>query len=62
MMENPFDPAAFVEAAAPLLMIALTPESRAGAVLHLTMAAEQAELLFSADLGDEDEPAPVFRP
>ena len=62
MMEKPFDPAAFVEGAAPLLKIALTPESRAGAILHLTIAAEQAEILMSADLGDEDEPAPVFRP
>jgi Protein of unknown function (DUF4089) len=62
MSEKPFDPEALVEAMAPLLGIALTPESRAQTILHLRIAAEQAELLLSAENGDEDEPAPVYRP
>jgi hypothetical protein len=62
MSEKPFDPEALVEAMAPLLRIALTPESRAQTILHLRIAAEQAESLLSAEMGDEDEPAPVFRP
>ncbi len=61
-MTGSFDPSALADAAAPLLDLALTPESRAQVVVHLTIAAEQAALLLSADLGDEDEPAPVYRP
>lgn len=61
MSERPFDPGALVDAAAPLLGIALTAESRAQVVIHLTIAAEQAKLLLSAEIGDEVEPAPVFR-
>jgi hypothetical protein len=62
MTERPFDAAALVDATAPLLKIALTPESRTEVILHLEIAAEQAELLLSAEIGDEDEPAAVFRP
>ena len=62
MTETPFEPGAFVDAAAPLLGIALTPESRADVVLHLTIAMEQAGLLLSERIGDADEPAPVYRP
>jgi hypothetical protein len=62
MTEKPFDPDALVDAMAPLLKIALTPVSRAEVILHLNIAAEQAELLLSGAIGDEDEPAPVFRP
>ena len=62
MTEEPFDPEALVDAMAPLIKLALTPESRAEVVLHLKIAAEQAELLMSAEIGDAVEPAPVFRP
>ena len=62
MTDEPFDPEALVDAMAPLLKIAPTPESRAQVILHMSIAAEQAELLFSAEIGDEVEPAPVFRP
>jgi hypothetical protein len=62
MIGRTFDPGALVDAATPLLGVAPTPESRAQIVLHLTIAAEQAELLLSAEIGDEDEPAPVYRP
>jgi hypothetical protein len=61
MTENTFDPEALVDAMAPLLKIALTPVSRAEIILHLQIAAEQAELLLSGAIGDEDEPAPVYR-
>ena len=62
MTERPFDPGALVDAAAPLLKLALTGDSREQVVLHLAIAAEQAELLLSAEIGDGDEPAPVYRP
>ncbi len=62
MTDKPFDPEPLVDAMAPLLKIALTPASRAETVLHLKIAAEQAALLLSGALGDEDEAAPVFRP
>ena len=61
-MNEPFDPEALVDAMAPLLRIAMTAESRAETVIHLRIAAEQAALLFSAEIGDEAEPAPVFTP
>ena len=62
MTETTFDPGAFVDAAAPLLKLRLTPESRAQAILHLEIAAEQAELLLSNVSADDHEPAPVYRP
>ena len=57
-----FNPEAVVDALAPLLGLTLTAELRAQTVLHLQIAAQQAELLLTADIGDRDEPAPVFRP
>ena len=57
-----FDPEALADAMAPLLGLLLTPESRAQTIVHLRIAAEQAEKLLSVSLGDEEEPAPVFTP
>jgi 1-carboxybiuret hydrolase subunit AtzG-like len=57
---NAFDPEAVVDAMAPLLGLTLTPESRAQTVVHLRIAAEQAEKLLSVPLDDQEEPAPVF--
>jgi 1-carboxybiuret hydrolase subunit AtzG-like protein len=57
---NAFDPEAMVEAVAPLLGVALTPESRASTIVHLKIAAEHAQKLLSVPLDDGDEPAPVF--
>jgi Protein of unknown function (DUF4089) len=57
-----FDPEALVDAMAPLLGLALTPDSRAETIVHLRIAAQQAELLLSAALDDSEEPAPVFEP
>ena len=61
MTPAPFDPEALVDAMASLLGLTLTPESRAGTILHLRVVAEQAELLLSAQLEDGEDPAPVFR-
>jgi hypothetical protein len=55
-----FDPEAVVDAVAPLLGLTLTPESRAQTIVHLRIAAEQAERLLSVSLDDRQEPAPVF--
>ena len=55
-----FDPEALIDAMTPLLGLTLMPESRAQTALHLRIAAQQAEKLFSVPLDDADEPAPVF--
>ncbi len=57
-----FDPEAVVDAVSPLLGLTLTAESRVQTILHLRIAAQQAELLLAAEIRDEDEPAPVFCP
>lgn len=61
MTAKVFDPEAVVDAMAPLLGLTLTPESRAQTLVHLLIAAEQAEKLLSVPLDDRQEPAPVFR-
>ena len=61
MRPAPFDPEALVDAMASLLGLTLAPDSRAETILHLRVAAQQAELLLSAPLQDGEEPAPVFR-
>ena len=60
MIASAFDPEAVVDAMAPLLGLTLTPESRAQTLVHLRIAAEQAEKLLSVPLEDQQEPAPVF--
>ena len=60
MTTKTFDPEAAVDAMAPLLGLTLTPESRAQTIVHLRIAAEQAERLLSVPLDDLAEPAPVF--
>lgn len=55
-----FDPEALIDATVPLLGLTLTPESRAQTAVHLKIAAQQAEKLFSIALDDAEEPAPVF--
>ena len=62
MTAKAFDPEAVVDAMAPLLGLTLTPESRAQTLVHLRIAAEQAEKLLSVSLDDREEPAPVFTP
>ncbi len=60
MSSEPFDPEAVIDAMAPLLGLALTPESRTQTAAHLKIAAQQAEKLLSIALDDAEEPAPVF--
>ena len=60
MTAAPFDPEALIDVMSPLLELPLTPESRAETIVHLRIAAEQAQLLLSAPIGDDEEPAPVF--
>lgn len=62
MTGDPFDPEALVNVMVPLLGLTVTAESRAQTVVHLRIAAEQAEKLLSVSLDDQDEPAPVFTP
>jgi Protein of unknown function (DUF4089) len=62
MTSETFDPATLVDAMAPLLGLTLTAESRAQTILHLRIAAEQAEKLLSVPLDDQEQPAPVFTP
>jgi hypothetical protein len=62
MTSETFDPAALADAMAPLLGLTLTPESRAQTILHLRIAAQQAEKLLSVPLDDQEQPAPVFTP
>ena len=62
MTSEPLIPQALVDAMAPLLGLTLTPESRAQTILHLRIAAQQAEKLLSVSLDDQEQPAPVFTP
>jgi Protein of unknown function (DUF4089) len=62
MTSETFDPEALVDAMAPLLGLTLTAQSRAQTILHLRIAAEQAERLLSVSLDDQEQPAPVFTP
>ncbi len=49
-----------IDAMAPLVGIELADEYRPGVVLNLQIALRLAALVAAADLGDHDEPAPVF--
>lgn len=62
MTPDSFDPEALADAMAQLLGLTQTPESRAQTIVHLRIAAEQAEKLLSISLDDQEEPAPVFAP
>jgi Protein of unknown function (DUF4089) len=61
MNEAP-DIAAMVDAMARILGVELTEESRAVAIMHLSIAFELAPTFMDFPLGDEAEPAPVFLP
>ena len=60
MIAKTFDPEGVVNAMAPLLGLTLTADSRAQTIVHLRIAAEQAEKLLSIPFDDLAEPAPVF--
>jgi len=62
MSADPFDPEALVNAMVPLLGLSMTAASRTQTLVHLRIAAEQAEKLLSVSLDDQEELAPVFTP
>ena len=62
MAEQPFDAAAYVDAAAALVGLPLDPAHRPGVVLNLERIAQMAALVTDFPLPDAAEPAPVFRP
>ena len=62
MIETPFDPAALIDALAPLLGLTLSEESRGEVKTHLTIAAGHAGTLLEFTPDDDSEPAPVFTP
>lgn len=51
----------WIDAMAPVLGLNVTAEQRAGVKANLKTAAKMAALLDKAKVGDEIEPAPVFR-
>lgn len=54
--------AAYVDHAAPLLGLALTPEQREGVIRHLTLTFTVARLVMEFPLPDDVDAAPVFEP
>ncbi len=61
-MSDPDATDALIEAAAPLLGIALQPEWRPAIRAHLEISLAQARLVAAFALPDDAEPAPVFHP
>jgi hypothetical protein len=62
MTDQPFDPAACVDAAASLIGLPIAAEHRPGVILNLERIAQMAAPVMEFPLDDADEPAPVFRP
>ncbi|MGD0722752.1 MAG: AtzG-like protein [Roseiarcus sp.] len=62
MSEAAFDADAIVDAMAALLGVVVPEASREPVRVHLEIAAAYAALLEEAELGDHEEPAPVFTP
>ena len=62
MADQPFDPEAYVVAAAALIGLTIDPAHRPGVVANLERIAQMAALVMEFPLPDEAEPAPVFRP
>ncbi|MFT4025677.1 MAG: DUF4089 domain-containing protein [Novosphingobium sp.] len=54
--------AAYVDASAALVGLALADEHREGVISNLRVILNQAADLMTLDLGWEDEAAPVFEP
>ena len=53
---------ALIDAAGPLIGLALDPAHRPGVAAHLAAAAAAARLMADWPQDDHAEPAPVFRP
>jgi len=62
MAYKPFDVDAMIDAVAPLVQLEITDELRPGVRQNLKTAAKMAALLDQVKLGDDLEPAPVYRP
>ena len=62
MAYKPFDADALIDAAAPLLQLRIAEAHRAGIKLNLKTAGKMAALVEQIKLGDDAEPAPVYRP
>jgi hypothetical protein len=62
MPDQPFDAAAYVDAAAALIALPIDPAHRPGVVLNMRRIAEMAALVMAFPLPDETEAAPVFHP
>jgi hypothetical protein len=61
----PSDPAAFdalIDAGAALSGLTVEPGYRAGVKVHLHAVTNAAKLVLAADVEDDAEPGPVFRP
>ena len=61
-MSEPAAIAAYVDHAAPLMGLVLTPEQRDGVIRNLAMTFTVARLVMEFPLDDEIDAAPVFEP
>lgn len=61
-MPEPFDPAAYVAAAAPLVGLTLDPARQARVAAAFALVATIAAPALAVPLEPAMEPAPVFRP
>jgi len=61
-MTDPAAIAAYVDQAAPLLGLSLTPEQREGVVRNLAVTFAVAQLVMEFPLPDDVDSAPVFHP
>jgi len=61
-MPNPFNPAAYAEAAAALIGLPLSPAHLPGVAANLGVAAQMAAIVMAVPLTPADEAAPVFVP
>lgn len=62
MAASEFDSEAYVDVAAQLIGLSIDPAHRPGVVLNFGRIAEMAALVMVFPLGDESEPAAVYRP
>lgn len=58
--DTPFDAEAFIDAAAPMLGLNITPAQRPGVALHLATTMRIAAVFMDVELSDDAEPSPVF--
>lgn len=61
-MTDPATIAAYVDHAAPLVGLALTPEQREGVIQNLGVTLAVARLVMEFPLPDDIDAAPVFQP